>query len=319
MLIVNYNGVQHLPACLDALDAQSLEGGHELVVVDNGSTDGSREYLHRRPDVRVLELNRNLGFAGGNNVAIAEAKGRYLVLLNADTRVRAGWLEALVAAAEADPRLGAVTSKLLYEHRPGVIQNAGLLLLSDGAAADRGSGRPDGPPFLAPQEVFGFCGAACLLRREMLADTGAFDETFFMYYEDTDLSWRLRLRGWRVRYEPAAVVDHEHAAFSSEGSRFFRFHADRNRLFLLVKNARAGLLVRGLAALGGRTLRREPRSGRSTSAAAGTPYAAILASFARHLPEMLVKRRQVRGRRLVGDAEIEAMMVAREEWKRGFG
>src|SRR6202022_2016320 len=139
----------------------------------------------------------------------------------------------LGSAADANPRAGAVTSKLVFADRPQVIQSAGTLLLDDGGGGDRGAGGQDRGPYDDGGEVFGFCGPAALLRREALDDVGGLDETFFAYYEDTDLSWRMRLRGWNVLYEPGAVVEHVHSATSGERSFFFTFHADRNSLFML--------------------------------------------------------------------------------------
>jgi GT2 family glycosyltransferase len=311
--VLNLNGRGFLDDCLGAVLGQELEGGFEVILADNGSSDGSVEHVTGRyPAVRILRMGSNLGFASGNNCAMRAALGADLVLLNNDTRVQPGWLHALTAAAASDPRVGAVTSKLVFADRPQVLQNTGLLLLSDGGGGDRGTGEVDRGQYDRREEVFGFCGAAALLRRDALDDAGMFDETFFAYYEDTDLSWRLRLRGWKILFEPAAVVWHAHSATSREGSAFFTFHADRNRLFTLVKDARPRFVVRSLWAL----VRRVRGSGRGGAGGAGGPrqLRRVLVSFVVHLPEMLGKRLAVRSRRQVPDGEIERWVYPRKEW-----
>jgi GT2 family glycosyltransferase len=267
--------------------------------------------------VRVIALGKNVGFSRANNFAMRNARGRYLVLLNNDTRVREGWLAALVSAADGNPSAGAVTSKLVFADRPEVIQNAGNLLLDDGGGADRGAGERDRGQYDDPCEVFGFCGAAALLRREMLDDVGGLDETFFAYYEDTDLSWRMRLRGWCVLYEPRALVEHEHSATSRERSFFFTFHADRNRLFMLLKNASWGLLARSLrAVLSQAATTHQPDT--PPESQVERPFLRIAASFSLHLPEMLLKRALIRARRKVSDDELERWLYSRTEWDARF-
>lgn len=326
VVVVNYNGRAHLDPCLKALREQDVDGGLEVTVVDNHSNDDSIEHLRRYHQwVRLITSTRNAGFAAANNLAIRVARGEYVVLLNNDTRVRPGWLAALVDSAEREPRAGAVTSKLLFADRPNVIQNTGGVLLSDGSGGDRGTGEVDDGRFDAHEEVFGFCGAAALLRREAIEDVGVLDETFFMYYEDTDLSWRMRLRGWKILYDPRAVVEHGHAQTSSEWSDFFLFHVDRNRLLMILKNAPASLVASSFSALGLRAarLRRAPADGVAQPAAQKasrrlTLRGRVLQSFLAHAPEALSARQHIRGRRSVPDTEITRWMVPRTEWDARF-
>ncbi|MBO0702496.1 MAG: glycosyltransferase family 2 protein [Candidatus Dormibacteraeota bacterium] len=336
VVIVNYNGLAHLDPCLEALRAQEVIGGLDVTVVDNHSGDGSVEHLRRYHRwARLITCNRNLGFAAANNLAVRGARGEHVVVLNNDTRVRPGWLAALVDSAEHHPGAGAVTSKLVFADRPEVIQNAGGILLTDGSGGDRGSGDPDEGQFDAPEEVFGFCGAAALLSRDAIEDVGLFDESFFMYYEDTDLSWRLRLRGWNILYDPRAVVEHGHSSTSAEWSDFFLFHVDRNRLLMILKNAPAPLVARSFSALGLRAarLRQSPgvhppdTDGQDLSRLQPAAQKAtrrialrgrVLQSFLAHAPEALAARRQIRGRRSVPDSEVSRWMVPRAEWDARF-
>lgn len=328
-MILNFNGRRYLDTCLDALLQQELVGGFEVVLVDNASSDGSVEHVRSRwPAVKVVESDVNLGFAGGNDLGIRQAGGRHVVLLNNDTRVRLGWLRALVECAESDPRIGAVTSKLLFMDRPGVIQNAGSLLLTDGSGGDRGTGEEDRGQYDRREEVFAACAGAALFTRPMLEDVGNLDRTFFAYYEDTDLSWRMRLRGWRVVYEPAAVVEHVHSGTSVEWSPFFIFHVDRNRLFMILKNAPPVFAGRAFArfaflsvrSLGRTLLRRGTKAAMDSTAPAVSGHSRarihlrVLLSLLRRLPEMMWKRRQIRAHRLVDDAEILRWLYCRELW-----
>jgi GT2 family glycosyltransferase len=224
-----------------------------------------------------------------------------------------------------------VTPKLLFMEPPGTIQNAGCLLLTDGSGADRGSGEPDDGRYSEREEVFGACGASALYRREMLDDVGLLDESFFMYYEDTDLNWRMRLRGWKVLYEPQAAVDHEHAASSGEWSPFFTFHVDRNRMLMILKNAPTGFVARSFASFAllsarnaARTLLgrvvRPPASLRRADLGPGRAriHLRVALSLLRLLPGMLAQRRRIRRRRTVPDAEVFRFLYPREEWLARF-
>lgn len=317
MILVNHNGRDRLANCLQALQPQAAEAGADVVVVDNASTDSSLEYLRsQRGRLRLITSTSNLGFAAANNLAIRESRSPYAVLLNTDTRPQPGALAALLQAAESRSNSAAITAKLVFADRPQVIQNAGLLLLSDGSGGDRGTGEEDRGQFDQPQEVFGACGAAMLLRRSALDEAGLFDESFWMYYEDLDLSWRLRLAGWRIHYEPRAVVEHEHAASSGEWSERFTFLVDRNRLFAVLKNGAPRLVARSfstllLRALGSAAVQ-QPAPNRGLRRA--RTHGPVARSFAAHLPEMLAKRRFIRSRRKIADAEIERWMYPRARW-----
>lgn len=310
--MLNHDGRRHLEACFTSLLAQRIdEGEFEAILLDNGSSDGSASYVRERfPAVRVIEAGGNLGFSAGNNLAIRQSRGDNVVVLNNDTRVRPGWLAALLRAVDQD-RVGAVTSKLVFADRPGVIQNAGSILLSDGGGADRGFGEADRGQYDLPEEVFGFCGGAALLNRRALEDVGLFDPRLFAYYEDTDLSWRLRLRGWRILYEPGAVVDHVHAATNVEWSPRFTFQVDRNRLLVTLKNGSPRFVIGCFASV----LRRSAGAavGVGGQARRGTRWR-VLASFLSHVPETLVKRFEVRRRRTVSDREIARFITPRAQW-----
>lgn len=227
-------------AALASLTEQTV--AHRVLLVDNASGDGTVEAVRSaHPAVEVLKLSTNTGFAGGMAAALERVDTRFVALLNNDAIAEPDWLERSLAALE-DPSVAVATSKLLLddgsgEARDARINNAGVVLLDTGYGADRGLGQADGADFSEPVEVFGFSGGAAVLRTLAVKAVGGFDPSLFMYYEDTDLSWRLRLAGWRIVYVPDAVVHHRHAASSDRRSEMFAFHTERNRLLVLARHA----------------------------------------------------------------------------------
>lgn len=207
VVVLNWNGRAWLERCLPALQAQSRLAD-EVVVVDNASNDDSVAWMQtHHPWVQVLALDRNLGFAEGNNRGASGATTDALVFLNNDTEVAPDWLARLVAAAEADDSRALVSSRIVYWDRPDVIDSAGDGYLRCGGAFKRLHGQSADRASVS-QEVFGACGAAFLIRREWWERLGGFDPSFFMVYEDVDLSYRARLMGARVWYAADAVVRH---------------------------------------------------------------------------------------------------------------
>lgn len=378
IITVNYNGKIFLPSYFSALDNLDYPKNKlEVIFVDNASIDGSVSYVKENfPWVKIIQNNKNLGFAEGNNVAIRQAKGQFIALLNNDTVVDKNWLLELVKVAQSDAGIGATTSKMLFcssfltlviksntfnpqkegitadgrdlgiavesvqinnfkprfndrvydiEYLEGfygiekskditfrwtsdiakirlpiskanlplsinlrigtlrqekiqdpevifyvdenelkkitlpknkfidlqltipeniiesskynLINNAGSIIFETGGGADRGFYERDIRQYDKVEEVFAACGASVLYKKEMLEDVGLLDEDFFMYYEDTDLAWRARLKGWKIYYCPASIMYHVHCGSSVEWSTFFIFHTDKNRIFMLMKNA----------------------------------------------------------------------------------
>jgi GT2 family glycosyltransferase len=245
VVVVTWQGAHLLPDCLESLRRQTV--AHEVLVVDNGSTDGTEDLLAARfPEVRVVQTGANLGFAGGAQCGLEAARSPLVALLNNDAVAEPGWLAALVGHLERQPRCAAVTSRMLLRGEdPPLLNNTGVVLLNDDYGADRdlradAAARPD------PGPVFGFSGGAALLRRSAVEGVGGFARRFFLYYEDTDLSWRLRMAGWDVRYEPAAVVHHAHSATVDQTSDRFAYYNERNRLLMLTRCAPAPRAWRAL-------------------------------------------------------------------------
>lgn len=244
VVIANWNGAKHLDECLAALRAQTVRDTLEVIVVDNGSTDGSLEILHRFTDlVRVIRNETNVGFAAGCNQGIRASSAAYIALLNNDAVAEPTWLAELVRAMRSSPEVGSCTSKILSYDDHAVLDNAGHVVFGDGLTRGRGRLQIDRGQFDREEEVFCFSGCAALLRRTMLDDVGLFDESFFAYCEDADLGLRARLRGWRCLYVPTAVVYHKFSASSEAFSAFKALHVERNRLWLALKDLPLPLLV----------------------------------------------------------------------------
>jgi GT2 family glycosyltransferase len=214
VVIPGWNSVRLLPRCLGSLQGQGVE--IELLVVDNGSEDGTVEYL-RKEGIESISLPENVGFAKAVNLGVARTGAPAVLVLNADTVLEPGSAATLLRALAEDDSLGGVQPRILQLEGDGErradpsearLYSAGQALTRDGRAVELGAGEAQSPAHLAPREVFGACGAACLLRRELFDQLGGYDESYFAFYEDVDLNVRARIAGWRFGYEPEAVVWH---------------------------------------------------------------------------------------------------------------
>lgn len=236
IVIPSWNSVELLPRCLDSLAGQ---GEFELVVVDNGSVDGSLELLRER-GIDPVTLPENVGFAAAVDLGVARTKAPLVMPLNADTELEPGAIAALVAALAADPGLGGVAPRILQvegearEVAAARLYSAGQGLTADGRAVELGAGEAQGAAWLRKREVFGVCGAACLLRRELFDQLGGYERSYFAFYEDVDLNVRAQIAGWRFEYVPDAVVWHlGNASWQAEAPRPGAWNARlvaRNRL-----------------------------------------------------------------------------------------
>jgi GT2 family glycosyltransferase len=245
VVIVTWNGRRYLEPCLEAVAAQQGIAA-EVILVDNASTDGSAEFVRARfPQVRVVALAENRGFAGGNNVGARMARGRFVAFLNNDTVVEAGWLRALRDGMDPAAGFLLTTSRIVYMHDASIVDSAGDGLFRWGGAFKRHHGASVDLAGVS-QEVFAVCGGACLVSKMVFDELGGFDEDFFFSHEDVDLSYRARLRGYRCRYVADASVRHHGSGTSRQVAAFAVFQGQRNLEWLYVKNTPASLLVRTL-------------------------------------------------------------------------
>jgi GT2 family glycosyltransferase len=238
VVIVNWNGERFLGRCLSAVLAQMVMP-HEIILVDNASSDASIEIVRCYPSVRVLEQDENLGFARGNNVAIeaAAAESEWIALLNPDAFPNPRWLEALLSAAHDYAAFDVFGSKLVKAADPAVLDGVGDAYHMSGRVWRVGHGEPVSSFSQQACEVFSPCAAAALYRRQALVDVGGFDEDFFCYVEDVDLGFRLRLAGHKALYVPDAVVHHVGSGTTGgQHSDFAVYHGHRNLVWTFMKN-----------------------------------------------------------------------------------
>lgn len=305
ILIVNWNGREHLRECLDSLAAQTFRD-FEVVLVDNGSVDDSLALVRAGyPWVCLLPQAQNTGFATGNNIAYAHARGDYLVTLNNDTRVEADWLENLVEVAGEFPRVGMVASRICSYFDPGIIDSIGMGICRDGMARGRFRNRrwstlqlQDSAEILIPS------ACAALYKRTMIEETGFFDDDFFAYAEDVDLGLRGLLAGWDAVAATKAVVYHKYSQTSGRLSPFKVYLVERNHYWVVLKNFplnhivalpfftlwRYGEQLRSVLCAGGTG--GEFRTGGAQGALIKALFRATLHSW-RRLPQVLGKRRRV--------------------------
>ena len=234
IVIVAFESGATLSRCLAALRAQTF-GDFEVLLVDNGSSDGAAQVAAKAdPAIRLIEAGGNIGFAAGNNLAAGQARGQWLALLNPDAYADPDWLEQLVAATRRWPKIHSFACLQKAADRPGKIDGAGDVLTLAGIPY-RGAYGHD-LTALPEGEVFSACGAAHLISRDLFLQVGGFDERFFCYCEDVDLGYRLRLIAEATLFVPQAVVSHVGSAVLGARSGFALFHGARNRLWLLIKN-----------------------------------------------------------------------------------
>jgi GT2 family glycosyltransferase len=298
VVIPNWNGERFLGPCLSSLSRQIFRD-FEMLVVDNGSTDDSLALLaHDFPGTRIISLGENRGFSAAANAGIRNSDTELVALLNNDTEQDTGWLSALVQAADSHRESGSFASKLLDHADRRFLDGAGDALRRSGLPYRLGHGETDRGQYETPAHVFGACAAAALYRREMLEEVGLFDEDFFAYCEDGDLSFRAQLAGYKCLYVPKAVVYHVGSA-STGGKRsaFATRLGSRNSLLLLVKNLPLPLLPASLPFI---FIGQVVRLGLTAlSPATRRAHLEGLADAWLLLPKMLEKRREVQQRRRV--------------------
>ena len=236
VIILNWNGRPLLEECLDSVLTQTFRD-FETILVDNGSTDGSVEYLQDRygDRIRIIPLDRNLGYGEGNNRGIEAAHGTWMVFLNNDTQVDSRWLEELSAAANRHPDTAVFACKVLHYDRRDEIDNVGHLLYPDGINRGRGRLEKDRGQYDREEEVFFPSGCAAAYRKDLLDAIGGFDKSFFAYGDDTELGLRARLYGAQCLLAPGAVVYHKYSATSGTYSEFKVYQVERNRVWVMLK------------------------------------------------------------------------------------
>jgi len=312
VVIPNFNGWRFLPTCLDSLRRQTLQN-HEVIVVDNGSTDGSVELLAQRyPEVQVIIPRDNRSFfSGAVNAGIRAARADVVFLLNNDTEADERCLEALLAGLDAHPECGMAAAKMRLFDRRDVLNAAGDFYGADGIPGNLGVWEADVGQYDGVTYVFSPCGGAAAYRKSLFADVGGFDEDFIGYCEDVDLGWRAQLAGYRCLFVPGAVVYHRLSA--TGGGPLASYYTGRNTIWVIVKDVPGAIIRRhwrSMFAAQARIAADALRAWRGAAARARLrgQLAGVLTA-----PGLLGKRRAVQRSRRVNMEYLEALLQPRRE------
>lgn len=312
VIIPHWNGRHHLDDCLNALRRQTYTN-HEIILVDNGSSDGSQEYVHQQfPEVRLLELGENRGFTGACNAGYAIARGEFVLLLNNDTEADERWIEIIVQTFDRHPEAGSVASKMLLFDRRDHFHTAGDFYRVNGIPGNRGVWQADRGQYDHEEPVFAACGGAAAYRRAMLDEIGFLDDSFFFSCEDVDLAWRAHLAGWEVVYAPQAIVFHKLKASGGSGVTG-SYYDGRNFLYVIWKNYPTTLLRRYWPAI----LRSQTKISLEAmrawrGAAARAKLRGQLAGMT-GLFRMLPARRRIQATRKIDDCTLESRLTQVDE------
>lgn len=238
VITVNFNGAVLTGALVESL-RRHVTGPLEIIVVDNGSQEDEAKLLQMRyPEIRTIRSDRNLGFAGGNNLGMKAASGEYLLLLNNDTEVKDDTLHFLAETLHSRPEAGAVCPKILFFDPPKTIQFAGYTPLTRITLRNAlvGFGAADDGSYDTPHDTPYAHGAAMMIRRDVLNKAGYIPECYFLYYEELDWSERIREAGYAIAYDPRCTVYHKESATTGRQSPLRAFYLTRNRLLFARRN-----------------------------------------------------------------------------------
>ncbi len=307
VVIPNWNGLRLLPTCLDALRAQTFRN-FETLVVDDASTDASCAFIaNNYPEIRVIALEQNRGFAHAVNAGIRAAyrDAEAVILLNNDTEADAHWLEEIARTLAAHPRAGMVACKLKLFDRRDHLHSAGDFMRVDGIPGNRGVWEPDRGQYDDARGVFGGCGGAVAYRQKMLAEIGTFDQDLGTYCEDVDLAWRARLAGYEIVYAPNAIVYHMVSA--TGGGALASYFVGRNLIWVIAKNYPSGLWKKHWAKIVRAQLQITFDALKQIRGAAARARLRGQIAGVFGLPRWLARRSQVLRR--ASDAEIETALL----------
>lgn len=316
VIVLTWNGKHFLEDCLGSMRRQTFRD-FETILVDNGSTDGSVDYVRSQfPEVKLLALPENLGFTGGNIAGYAQSTGSLVIMLNNDTEAHPGWLEAIHKASAAYPQSGSFASKMMYFDERGRVENCGFDVGLSGATVDLGRDELDGPAWSQPRKVFGGCGGAVTYRRSMLDDIGFLDPDFFMTYEDVDLSFRAQLLGYECVYVPGAIVYHRYRATNKKTPARQVFYSQRNIEFVYLKNMPLALILRSAPQ---RLLYEAGAAAYFMRQGAGAAFFRAKLDVMRSLPAILRKREEIQKRRTTTNSQLRAILkkfLFSAKWKK---
>jgi len=257
VIIINWNGKHLLEECLSSVENQNYDN-FKIIFIDNGSKDKSVKFVGEKfPDVKIISLDKNTGFAKANNIgmhkAFEDSEVEYVAILNNDAMVEKNWLSEMMKIITQDEKIGSVAPKIKKYYKRNIIDSIGNAIHLDGGGVSNHINEIDDGQFDNITEIFGPSGCAALYSKKMLKDIEIkgdfFDNDFFAYFEDIDLNWRARLRGWKSFFAPNAVVYHKHSETTGLYSPFKAFYTHRNRYFVIIKNYPLFLWLKAIFAL----------------------------------------------------------------------
>lgn len=325
IIIVNWNGKDLLKNCLDSLENQT-SFDFRIILVDNGSKDGSVLFLKEKyPKIEIIELSENFGFAKANNIGISRAfedeKVRHILTLNNDTVVDSKFIETILKEIRINSNFGSIQPKI-FDSKGEKIDCVGMLISFEMSAQNKGYGEKDLGQFEKKEEIFGSSACASLYSREALESVklprgNYFDESYFAYFEDVDLAWRMRLAGFKSYYCPEAKVFHVHSATGVKNSQFKKFHLHRNQYYNIIKNLPFFLMMKAIFFMPIRYLLVlhsmiiGKRSVEKKNQAFGKPRGIVKNIFGdwrdvlENLPQLLKKRKIIQNRKKVENKEVK--------------
>ena len=309
VVIPNWNGRRFLKTCLDSLRAQTYPA-IEVIIADNGSSDGSQRYVKANyPEAVLIELGANQGFTGACNIGMEAARGCFIALLNNDTEVEPNWVAEIVNAFDEHAEVGMIASKMLLFDQRGRIHATGDFFTTDGRAGNRGVWEKDEGQYDCADYVFAACGGSSAYRKSMLDQIGLLDNDYFFLLEDIDLAWRAQLAGYKALYVPSAVVYHRLSA--TGGGVMASFYDGRNAIWLVVKNLPAALWRKYAGQI---LMRQAGLAWQALKAWRGAEARARLRGMAAGLLTIrgaLRKRRRIQAAKTVTDDYVDSMLTRR--------
>ena len=236
IITINYNGLKDTSELIESIP---FSNNLEVIVVDNASKQDEAGFISKKyPHVKVIRSKKNLGFAGGNNLGIKEAKGKYILLINNDTYFKSFNIDPLIERIETSDKIGIVCTKLRFAWGRNPIQFAGYTTLSKITVRNQaiGFGEEDHGQYNTAHPTPYAHGAAMLIKREAIDKVGLMPECFFLYYEELDWSMMFTRAGYEIWYDPACTVYHKESQTTGQNSPLRTYYITRNRLLLVKRN-----------------------------------------------------------------------------------
>lgn len=311
VIIPNWNGQELLEDCLKSLQNQSYKN-FEIIVVDNKSSDQSVLYVTQNfPEVRIIKLNKNYGFAKAINEGVKVSGAEYVIFLNNDTAVDKNWVKNLVECVASHNGIISVNSKLLNFYNKKIIDGVGILINEAGQAKSIGWQEEDHGQYEKEQYIFGATGGASLFKRLDFIKVGGFDENYFMYSEEVDFAFRAQFLGYKSIYCPKAIVYHKHKATAKKLPQRIEYWQFRNMTQTIIKDFPTSILLKNwrwlkIILVHLNTIFYQLKNG------FWWPPLVTEIWLTAHLPHLLIQRAGIQKTKKVDDQYVERFLIKKE-------